>query len=66
MGNAILVTNPDMQTISLKLYIFSYLSVLTYVMGAQKPVSLRQLFEYPQHMFCGEISKLFFDYALLS
>ena len=34
-----------------KSQIFSYPSVLKYVLGAQKDGS----FEYPQHMFCLEI-----------
>ena len=51
MRNAIHVTNPDMQTLSVKLCILSYLFVLTYVVRAQKPSHLGTSFEYPQHMF---------------
>ena len=34
-----------------KLRIFSYLSVLTFVLGAQKNRLIQGFFEYPQHMF---------------
>ena len=43
---------------SLKMQIFSYASVLKYVLGAQN--------EYPQHMFWLRKRKLNFRYALLT
>ena len=36
------------------------MSVLTYVVGAQKNVSSRRSFEYPQHMFWLRNKKLIF------
>ena len=39
------------KSLSVKLLIFSYPSVLTYVFGAQKICLIEAVFEYPQHMF---------------
>ena len=47
--------------LSVKLLIFSYPSVLTYILGAQKNrLNETDLFEYPQHMFWLRNKKIIF------
>ena len=46
---------------------FSYLSVLAYVLGAQKNRLIENsYFEYPQHMFWLRNKKIIFRYTLLN
>ena len=52
---------------SVKLYIFSYLSVLTFVLGAQKNRLNETVLLSTHNIWIGwEIRKLIFDYTLLS